>query len=221
MIQAVIRLRGDISLKPDIKRTLHLLRLHKVNHCILIANSPVNDGMLKKIKDYVTWGEVKSEVLARMIVTRGKLAGNKPIDNKVIKDLTKHDSLVKFATAIVDGKEEFTSLKGAKPVFRLHPPLQGHEGIKRSFKAGGALGYRGEEINKLILKMMGPDPKKREKKVKKEPAKPVKAPVKKVPAKKVPVTKKEPAKKTPAKKEPAKKTPAAKTPAKKESKEVK
>jgi large subunit ribosomal protein L30 len=43
-----------------------------------------------------------------------------------------------------------------KPYFRLNPPRGGFErkGIKKGFGQGGALGYRGAEINILIKKMM-------------------------------------------------------------------
>lgn len=199
MIQAVVRIRSDINVKPDIKKTLHLLHLNRVNHCVLVRNNPVNDGMLKKVKDYVTWGEISTDVLAKLIVTRGRLVGNKPIKPDYIKEGTKYESLVKFAGAIVEGKDDYTSLKNVKPLFRLHPPLQGHEGVKRSFKAGGALGYRGEEINALISKMLGPETKPMESKKKTG-----EAPAKKAPAKATP--KKKPAKKAPAKKPTAKKT---------------
>lgn len=213
MMHAVIRLRGDISIKPDIKKTLHLLRLHKVNHCVLVTSNPVNEGMLKKVKDYVTWGEIKPEVLARLIVTRGRLAGNRPIRPDYIKEATEHDSLVTFAGAIVDGKDVYISLENVKPVFRLHPPLHGHEGVKRSFKAGGALGYRGEDINALISKMLGPEPKeKTRKKAKKEQTKVPPAPAKKAPVKKKSSAKKKvpPKKEAPPKKETVKKTSAPK-----------
>jgi len=43
---------------------------------------------------------------------------------------------------------------GVKPVFRLHPPKGGFKGtIRRPYKSGGELGYRGAAINDLILRM--------------------------------------------------------------------
>jgi large subunit ribosomal protein L30 len=45
-------------------------------------------------------------------------------------------------------------LEKGKPIFRLHPPVKGYEGNKRSYKNGGALGYRGEAINALIARML-------------------------------------------------------------------
>ena len=54
---------------------------------------------------------------------------------------------------LTEGKVVMRDVPGLKPVFRLHPPRKGYEGIKRSFKEGGALGYRGEKINHLIRRM--------------------------------------------------------------------
>jgi len=46
-------------------------------------------------------------------------------------------------------------LPGVKPVFRLHPPRKGFKGsIKKSYRAGGEAGYRGEAINDLIRRMV-------------------------------------------------------------------
>ena len=39
-------------------------------------------------------------------------------------------------------------------MIRLHPPVKGYEGNKRSYQNGGALGYRGEAINDLINRML-------------------------------------------------------------------
>lgn len=186
MIRVAIRLRSGINVKPDTKETLRLLRLNKVNHCVLVPSDKVHNGMLLKVKDYITWGEVKPEILARLILTRGRLVGDHPIDNNYIKKNTEHDSLVKFATDVANEKVPYTSVKNVKPLFRLHPPLQGHEGIKHSFRAGGALGYRGDHINDMIIKMLGPEAKKKPEKKEattKKPAK-TKAPISKASPKK-------------------------------------
>ena len=47
-------------------------------------------------------------------------------------------------------------VEGMKPIFRLHPPRgsKGWGGIKRSYKVGGALGFRGEAISDLADRMM-------------------------------------------------------------------
>ena len=71
--------------------------------------------MVKKVKDYVTWGEI-----------------NQDSKNLLQKKLKK-------------GK-----------TFLMSPPKGGYErgGTKKAFSVGGALGYRGDNINELIKKMV-------------------------------------------------------------------
>ena len=205
-MRAVIRLRSDINANIEVKDTLKHLRLNKINHCVLIPEEKTYDGMLHKVKDYVTWGEVKKEVLTNMINKRGRLTGNRTYDNKYIKENTKSDSMIKYAEAIIAGKEKYSDLKDVQPLFRLHPPIKGHKAIKKGFKQGGDLGYRKEDINNLILKMLGPVPKgatpAKKAPAKKEVTKPA---AKKAPAKKALLTSKETKAAAPAKKVPAKK----------------
>jgi large subunit ribosomal protein L30 len=111
-------------------------------------------GMINKVKDYVTWGEIKPDTLAKMIIYRGKLMGDKPLSDKYIKSHSDFKSIMSFAKAVSQGMARYQDIKDIKPVIRLHPPKKGFEGVKRSFKAGGALGYRGENINDLIDRMI-------------------------------------------------------------------
>lgn len=154
MVYAVIRVRGTVNVNPKIKKTLELLRLSRTNHCSLIAENDVSKGMLQIAKDYVTWGEVDSETLASLIESRGMLVGNIPITADYIKDATSYKDISSLAEDISKEKIAWKEIPEAKPVFRLHPPRKGYEGIKRSYKNKGALGYRGADINVLIKKML-------------------------------------------------------------------
>jgi large subunit ribosomal protein L30 len=150
MVFAVIRVRGIVNVKPNIKRTLELLRLNKVNHCVLLEENKVYKGMLQIVKDYTTWGEIDKKILANLINSRGMLVGDKRITEEYIKSATSYDSIEKLSQAIIDNKFKYIDIPEIKPLFRLSPPKKGYEGIKRSFTNGGALGYRGKDINKLL-----------------------------------------------------------------------
>lgn len=154
MTYAVIRVRGSVNVKSDIKDTLKMLRLNKVNHCVILPKTKGYSGMLQKVKDYVTWGEIRPETLAKMILHRGRLVGDKKISDKYIEASTKYKSVMSFAKAVSQGETKFQDIKDIKPVIRLHPPIKGYEGVKKSYKLGGALGYRGEDINELIERMI-------------------------------------------------------------------
>ena len=60
---AVIRIRGSMKLREEMKDTFNMLKLFKQNFCVILDNSPSIKGMLKKIEGYITWGEVDEETL--------------------------------------------------------------------------------------------------------------------------------------------------------------
>ena len=154
MVFAVVRVRGIVNIKPDIKKTLKLLRLTRANHCVLLEENDVYKGMLQVVKDYTTWGEINKETVSKLMVSRGMLVGDKKITEEYVKSATSHTSIEKLSQAILDSKFKYSEIPEIKPVFRLNPPKNGYEGIKRSFTNGGALGYRGKKINKLIERMI-------------------------------------------------------------------
>ena len=152
MSWAVVRVRGSINVKPKIKETMKLMRLNRVNHCVIVPENETYDGMLKIIKDYVTWGEVDIETTELMLESSGKTSGNAIFTKKELKD-SSFKTMKALAKNLSEGKVVMRDVPKLKPLFRLHPPRKGYEGVKRSFKEGGALGYRGEKINKLIRRM--------------------------------------------------------------------
>ena len=154
MTYAVIRVRGSINIRGGILDTLKMLRLNRVNHCVILPNTKTYVGMLQKVKDYVTWGEIAPETLAKMIIRRGKLSGDNKISDGYIKKNSDYKSVMSFAKAVSKGDIGYKDIAEIKPVIRLHPPKKGYEGVKRSYKSGGALGYRGKNINDLIERMI-------------------------------------------------------------------
>ena len=154
VVYAVVRVRGSINVKPDIKKTLSMLRLNRVNHAIVIEKDKSFIGMLERSKDYITWGEIDRDTLANLIKSKGRLEGNKPLTDGYIKSSTSYSSIDEFADALIENKIKYRELPNIKPIFRLNPPKGGYEGIKRAFKTGGALGYRGNLINDLIRRMI-------------------------------------------------------------------
>jgi len=117
----VIRLRGQVDLHPDVKHTLKLLRLHKKFHAVLVDESPSILGMLRKISNYVTWGEIDKDTLAVLLERRGRLSGRRRLTLEYVQKLG-FRNFKELAEAILDGRISIKDLKELKPVFRLHPP---------------------------------------------------------------------------------------------------
>ena len=112
---AIILIRSLVNVNSEIRDTLTMLGLYAKHNCVVLTTNPSYQGMLIKVKDYVTWGEIDDQTESKIKTMR-----------------------------IMKGK-----------TVRLHPPIKGFEkkGIKKTFKEGGVLGYRGQEMIKLIEKM--------------------------------------------------------------------
>lgn len=150
---AIVQVRGVVNTRRDIKDTLKMLRLHHINHCVLVPDTPEFLGMIRKVKDFVAYGEVDAATIETILRTRGRLEGNRPLTDDYVRENSMYPGIGDFAKALASGEARLSDVAGVKPVLRLHPPRKGYRTIKRTFPQGGALGYYGTEINELLYKM--------------------------------------------------------------------
>jgi large subunit ribosomal protein L30 len=151
---AVLRLRGSVNISRERERAFALLHLHRKNHVTLMRDTPSNLGMIRKIKDYATWGEASPKIISQLIQQRGFLKGNQKVTDEAVEERLGYESIKHLGTALHELKADLWRLPDLKPVFRLHPPKGGfHGSIKKPYPKG-ELGYRGEKINDLLAKMI-------------------------------------------------------------------
>lgn len=131
---AVIRIRGEAGERKGIKDTLKMLNLVNKFECSLVPENDSFEGMLEKVKNFVTWGEVDDGMAKKII----EMSGSESPDGDFEK--------------VVDGesKDEL----GLKNSVNLHPPSGGFNGSTKKLYPKGEGGYRGEEVNRLLEKMM-------------------------------------------------------------------
>ncbi len=151
---AVVLVRGVLGSSAKVRTTLSRLRLYRKNSCVLLDATPQILGMLLVVKDYVTWGDISEETIATLLEKRGRVAGNKPLTPAYLKKHAQGD-FSSIAKSLASGSS-LSSVPGVKPYFRLQPPRKGFDraGIKRPFSLGGALGYRKDAINDLVVRML-------------------------------------------------------------------
>jgi len=150
---AVVRIRGRVGVRREVEDTLRMLRLKRVNNCVLVPENPSFKGMLEKAKDYITWGEINKETLVALLRKRLRLKGDKRVDEKILKEVTDFNSFEEFADALLEGKIRLKDFERLNPVFRLTPPSKGFKSVKQHWPKGD-LGYRGEAINELLERMI-------------------------------------------------------------------
>jgi len=139
---AVIRLKGLVKIREDFRDTLKMLRLNRKMHCVLLKEGDIEKGMLQKVKDRVTWGEIDDTILKLLIEKRGRKPGNKRLTQQEAEDaFNKIKSEQKFPDTMI-------------PVFRLTPPSKGFKNSIKQHYPKGEQGYRGKEINELLKRMI-------------------------------------------------------------------
>ena len=58
---AIVRVRGLVGVSGSVERTLQTLKLYRKNYCCTVEQTPEALGMIAKVKDFVTWGELDEE----------------------------------------------------------------------------------------------------------------------------------------------------------------
>ena len=162
-VALVIRIRGTIGVSPKAKKVMQLFRLRQLHNATLVRLNEATIRMLRLIEPYVTYGYPSRATLQKLIYKRGFAKLNKqrvPIaDNSVIiEGLEKFG--VKCTADLVH--EIFTVGPHFKEAnnflwpFKLSSPKGGFSRKTKMlhFMEGGESGARGEEINKLVMKML-------------------------------------------------------------------
>jgi large subunit ribosomal protein L30 len=125
-------------------------------NAVLLENKVNVLGMLRNVKDYITWGEVKTPEIAKLLKERGELEGGIMVTDETVKKTFGEDSVDSLAEGLTEGRISLDALwtKGLRPVFRLRPPSGGFaKSVKRPYGSRGELGARGNKISELLERM--------------------------------------------------------------------
>lgn len=154
MMQAVVRLRGGVNTAEEVRDTLDMLHLGRVNHCTFVPEDESYRGMITKVTDQVAVGEPSPETVEVLLARRGEpVGGERGLDDEWVAEQTGYDDLAALAEALC-ADEVTLSEVGLEPVLRLHPPRGGHDGLKHHRSQGGQLGkHRTDEIDDLLYRM--------------------------------------------------------------------
>lgn len=152
-----IRLKGEFGTPWPVANTLKTLRMKRKFNAVLLESNPSTIGLLRAVKDYVTWGDVKTDDITTIIRERGEFSDGLVLNDETIRDRLGESSSEALASALTQGRITLQGLwkKGLSPVFRLHPPSGGFEGtIKRPHGSGGELGKRKTSLSTLLARMV-------------------------------------------------------------------
>jgi 60S ribosomal protein uL30 len=162
-VALVIRIRGIIGVSPKAKKVMQLFRLRQIHNATLVRLNEATIRMLRLIEPYVTYGIPTRATIEKLVYKRGFGKINKqriPIaDNSVIKEgLGEYgiNCCADLIHEIVTVGPNFKQANNFLWPFKLSSPKGGFSRKTKllHFLEGGEAGNRGEEINKLVKKML-------------------------------------------------------------------
>ncbi|NCN98846.1 hypothetical protein COU62_03745 [Candidatus Pacearchaeota archaeon CG10_big_fil_rev_8_21_14_0_10_35_219] len=133
----VIRIKGLVNVSKKLEEALFRLRLRRKYSAILLEDNTENRKILNFIRNYVSYGPIKKEMIEKLIKERGVSKKGKIDAKKVVEGLE---------------RKNLDEL-GLKPFFRLHPPRGGIESKKHAGVGKGVLGEN-KKINELLGRML-------------------------------------------------------------------
>ncbi len=149
----VVRMRGTVNVPHWARTTLNLLHLDKRFRATIIPSRENTQGMLDKIKHYVSWQQVDVPTIKELLEKKARKDGYKKITTEDIAKLG-FKSIDDLAKSLVEGTALLSKLKPLKPWFALSPPRHGFKrNTKRMYGEGGILGNH-KELLVQVRKMM-------------------------------------------------------------------
>jgi 60S ribosomal protein uL30 len=162
-VALVIRIRGTIGVSPKAKKVMQLFRLRQLHNATFVKLNEATIRMLRLIEPYVTYGYPTRSTVSNLVLKRGFGKLNKqriPIaDNSVVEEGLGKVGIVCVADLIHEITTVGPHFKEANNFlwpFKLSNPSGGFSQKTKllHFMEGGESGARGEEINKLVKRMI-------------------------------------------------------------------
>lgn len=174
-------MKGTVNVPHWARITLESLSLNKRFRATIIPENEQTLGMLRKIKEYVSWTSVDAEFIREFIEKRGRSSASKllsatdapiapaaadtaaaaadnpngPIYNNNAENKDSQNADLGKIVSIISQNELYLSkISGIKPWFALNPPKGGFKRkSKRSYSQAGILGEN-KELLSIVKRMM-------------------------------------------------------------------
>ena len=173
-------MKGTVNVPYWARITLESLSLNKRFRATIIPENAQTLGMLRKIKEYVSWTSVDTEFIREFIEKRGRSSASRLLsttdtaadsatatapaatdnpngqinNNNTENKESQNADLGKIVSIISQNELYLSKISGIKPWFALNPPKGGFKRkSKRSYSQAGILGEN-KELVSIVKRMM-------------------------------------------------------------------
>jgi large subunit ribosomal protein L30 len=123
MAYLVVRIKGTVNVPHWAKLTLSSLHLDKKFRATIIPENDQTLGMLRKVKDIISWTKADDAIITDLLKSKGRKIGYKKIENGDLPE--EYNTFESFSKALANDSITFSKVKTIKPWFALSPPKGG------------------------------------------------------------------------------------------------
>ncbi len=165
MVYLVVRMKGTVNVPRWAILTLENLHLNKKFRATIIPENEQTLGMLRKIKELVSWTSIDDAFIKEFVEKKGRVTASRLITtatkteqadnnrNSENNELQNVD-ISQVVSTLSQNQTYLSKISGIKPWFALNPPKGGFKKkSKRSYSQNGILGDNKELIS-LVKRMM-------------------------------------------------------------------
>jgi large subunit ribosomal protein L30 len=165
MVYLVVRMKGTVNVPRWANLTLENLHLNKKFRATIIPENEQTLGMLRKIKELVSWTSIDDAFIKEFVEKKGRVTASRLItttakteqaDNNrnSENDESQNADISQVVSTLSQNQTYLSKISGIKPWFALNPPKGGFKKkSKRSYSQNGILGDNKELIS-LVKRMM-------------------------------------------------------------------
>ncbi len=167
MVYLVVRMKGTVNVPRWANLTLENLHLNKKFRATIIPENEQTLGMLRKIKELVSWTSIDDAFIKEFVEKKGRVSASRLITTQLRLKQNRSDNnrnsennelqnadISQVVSTLSQNQTYLSKISGIKPWFALNPPKGGFKKkSKRSYSQNGILGDNKELIS-LVKRMM-------------------------------------------------------------------
>lgn len=156
MVYLVVRMKGTVNIPNWAIVTLENLHLNKKFRATLIPENEQTLGMLRKIKEIVSWTTVDENFIRDFIMKKGRASASKLLTNpRNTENKEAHEPDIDKVISDISKNETYLSrISGIKPWFALSPPKGGFKKKSKVLHSQNGILGENRDLLDIVKRMM-------------------------------------------------------------------
>lgn len=156
MVYLVVRMKGTVNIPNWAQVTLANLHLQKKFRATLVPENEQTLGMLRKIKEIVSWTSVEESFIREFVEKKGRVSYSKLLSSQdgTEDKKTEPNDVSNIVIEIMKNETFLTKVAGLKPWFALNPPRGGFKKKSKLLHSQNGILGENKDLVEIVKRMM-------------------------------------------------------------------